>query len=145
MTHFWCYDLSCMSSLHFPLEILLIAFLLVPRMKFTMYVMRIHCVVFILLVVPISLVFLCLAHFPCPWRAEISSLMLKDHPVLKCLYYVPQRGREREECVEETHVGRILKGCKQDCRQQFSRIREPDTHIPFSGRSFREEQQELTG
>ena len=61
MTHFWCYDLSCMSSLHFPLEILLIAFLLVPRMKFTMYVMRIHCFVFIILVVPISLVFLCLA------------------------------------------------------------------------------------
>lgn len=143
MTHFWCYDLSCMSSLHFPLEILLIAFLLVPRMKFTTYVMRIHCFVFILLVVPISLVCLCLA-FSLSLEGRKQFFDVKGSSCLE-MFVLRSPEREREECVEETHVGRILKGCKQDCRQQFSRIREPETHIPFSGRSFREEQQELTG
>ena len=89
----------------------------------------------------------CALDFPCPCRAETSSLMGKDTLILKCLYYVPQRGREREEGVEEVHEGSLPQSFKQDCCEQVSREEERDTetHFPFSERSLRTEQQELTG
>ena len=76
----------------------------------------------------------------------MSSLIGKGTLVLKCLYYVPQRGREREEGVEEVHVGRLPQSCKQACCEQVSREEERDTetHFPFS-ESLRTEHQELTG